>query len=75
MVNEIIFKNDTIKFYTSVAAWNSLYKIIEPKIMRAKYWNGPNHCVAHIPQKIKYGPTFKNEITFSASQQRLRTQI
>jgi len=37
VVNEIIFKNDeNMKFYTgipTVAAFNALYKIIEPKII------------------------------------------
>lgn len=63
VVNEIIFINDeNMKFQTgipTVAAFNALYKIIERKIFRASYWNGP---------KPKSGLTFKDEITLTLTK-------
>lgn len=49
---DFVFKNDkSVKFYTgipSIASFNAILKIIEPKIQKARFWKGPKHFVSHV---------------------------
>lgn len=74
-----VFKSDkSVKFYNripSVGSFNAIYKVLEPKIKKLKYWKGPTHHILTCKKFKQSGPkrglTAKQEMVMTLMKLRL----
>ncbi|XP_062576281.1 uncharacterized protein LOC134238184 [Saccostrea cucullata] len=80
ITDTVLKSNKSVRFHTglpSLSAFHTIYKVIEPKIKKTKYWRGPKHVFHTLKHKVlkKSGPrrflSLKEEMALTLMKLRL----
>ncbi|XP_062583089.1 uncharacterized protein LOC134244859 [Saccostrea cucullata] len=80
ITDTVLKSNKSVRFHTglpSLSAFHTIYKVIEPKIKKTKYWRGPKHVFHTLKHKVlkKSGPrrflSLKEEMALTVMKLRL----